>query len=69
MASNNVLILPRREERSGFRSAIFEPDAAETESNTFRIKGVTLIVALMLSLGLWAIIGIAVAALFASGPV
>jgi hypothetical protein len=69
MDSNNVLNYTRRKDAAFFRAAAFEEDLSEVEQDIFRNKGTMLIVALMLSLALWAIIGVAVAALIGNRPI
>jgi hypothetical protein len=69
MDSNNVLNYTRRKDAAFFHAAAFEQDLSEVEQDIFRNKGIILVVALMLSLALWAIIGVAVAALIGNRPI
>jgi hypothetical protein len=62
----NVLHFVGRDEGVAFSSAVFEPDLFESDEATLRDKGMGLIVALVLSLGLWVVIWLAVAS-FVSG--
>ena len=69
MDRNNVLNYTRREDRMFFHTAGFEQDLSQVERDIFPHKGMILIVALMLSLGLWAIIAVAVATLIGNRPI
>jgi hypothetical protein len=69
MDRNNVLNYTHSEDDRLFRAARFEQDLSEVESDISWNKGIMLIVALMLSLTLWAVIGIAVAALIGNRPI
>jgi len=69
MDRNNVLNYTRSEDNGFLRAAMFEQDLSEVEPDIYRNKGIMLIIALMLSLGLWAVIGIAVAALIGNRPI
>jgi len=57
------------DEQQRFYAALFEQDPFELEGDSFSNKGRMLIVALLLSLGLWTVIGVAVAALLGNRPI
>jgi hypothetical protein len=61
MDRNNVLNFTRLNEGAGFRGAISEQDLSGVGLHIFRNNGIGLIVALLVSLGLWAVIWRAVA--------
>ena len=65
MNRNNLLSFARLDEGAGFRRAVYEQDPSEVGLDIFQSKGITLIVALLVSLGLWAAICFAVAAVVA----
>jgi hypothetical protein len=63
MNKDNVLSFNRSSERVSFHSPAFEQHPSVVEYDIFRSKGMVLIVALLLSLGLWAMIWLAVASI------
>jgi hypothetical protein len=65
MNRNNLLSFARLDEGAGFRRAVYEQDPSEVGLDIFQSKGITLIVALLVSLGLWGVIWLAVASLVA----
>jgi len=65
MDRNNLLSFARLDEDPGFRRAVYEQNPSEVGSDIFQSKGITLIVALLVSLGLWGVIWLAVASLVA----
>jgi hypothetical protein len=65
MNRNNLLNFARLDEDVGFCRAVYEQNPSEVGSDIFQSKGITLIVALLVSLGLWGVIWLAVASLVA----
>jgi hypothetical protein len=61
MDGNNVLNFTRLSEGAGFRGAAAEKDQSEIAFDILRSKGFALVVALLVSLGLWGVIWLAVA--------
>jgi hypothetical protein len=69
MDRSNVLNYTGPKDAVRFRRALFEQEPSEVEVDIFRNKRIMLIVALALSLGLWAAIGVAVATLIGNRPI
>ena len=65
MDRNNVLRFTPLDEGAGFRRSASEHDLSEVAFDFFRNKGGGLIVALLVSLGLWGVIWLAVASFVA----
>jgi hypothetical protein len=65
---NNLIDLLNADDNADFAATSFEQYASEPETNIIN-NGVGLIVALVLSLGLWAMIWVAVCALIGSAPI
>jgi hypothetical protein len=61
MGSNNVLRFTPLNERASFRGAASKQDLSEVALDIFRKKTIGLIIAFLVSLGLWGIIWLAVA--------
>jgi hypothetical protein len=63
MDRDNVLNFTRLEVGPDFRGAMREQDRSEVGIDSFKYNGIGLIAALLVSLGLWGAIGVAVASL------
>jgi hypothetical protein len=61
MNRNNVLNFTRLDGRAGFRDAMSEQDLSGVGRHIFRNNQIALVVALLVSLGLWGVIWRAVA--------
>ena len=68
MDTDNVLNFSRPDENRAFGGAAFEISLSAVERRIFHNKGIALLFAMLLSLGLWAGIWLAVAALVARAP-
>jgi hypothetical protein len=68
MDRSNALNFSRSDTSVPYPTGVFEHDLSEVELDLVRNKGVGLILALIVSLGLWAMIWLAIATLFGVGP-
>jgi hypothetical protein len=68
MDRSNVLNFSRPDATMPFPIGAFEQDLSEVEFDLVRNKGLGLILALIVSLGLWAMIWLAIASLFGVAP-
>jgi hypothetical protein len=68
MDRSNVLNFARSDAPMTFAIGAFEQDLSEVELDLARTRGLGLILALVVSLGLWVMIWLAIATLFGVGP-
>ena len=69
MDGYDVLNCTRHDGQTLFRVAVIEHDLSEVENDPWAEKRITVFVALVSSLALWAMIGIAIAEMLGRGPI